>query len=94
MPLLKDVFKGGGLKINNINDRKFLKLFGCSRLALRNHPVATQKTNFMAEVSLFGINQLHQSTAISSDSKSPSTSDTKTHTKNKKTEKRSHTLLQ
>ena len=55
----------------------FLKFFWCARLALRNDSGAAQKTNFIANVSLVRINQLHQSTAIDSDSKSLSTSDSK-----------------
>ena len=60
-----------------MQNKKFLKFFCCSRLALRNHSGATQKTNFIADVSLVRNNQLLQSTAISSDGKSPSTSDSK-----------------
>ena len=51
--------------------------FCCSRLALRNHSGATQKTTIIADVSLVRINQLHQSTTLSSDSKTPSTPDSK-----------------
>ena len=44
---------------------------------MRNHTGATQKTNFIADVSLVRNNWLLQSNAISSDGKSPSTSDSK-----------------
>ena len=39
-------------KLKYVVDKKFLKFFWCSRLALRNHSGATQKTNFIADVSL------------------------------------------
>ena len=44
---------------------------------MRNHTGATQTTNFITDVSLVRNNLLLQSTAISSDGKSSSTSDSK-----------------
>ena len=59
------------------NTKIFLRFFRCSRLALRNHTGDIQKTNFVADVSLVRHNSLLQITAISSDGKSTSTTDSK-----------------
>ena len=56
---------------------------------MRNYSGATQKTKFIDDVSLVRNNKLHQSTAISSDGKSPSTSDSKKKQKNDPTHCRS-----